>query len=73
MIQKREKIELKIKELNEIRGIHTRDFQYVQEDFKAGKISKDQFEKKKEKFDKRKEKIREKIHDLEGQIGHMVK
>ena len=73
MVHTREKIELKIKELNEIRGIYSRDFQYIQDDFKAGKISKDQFDKKKEKFDKRKEKMREKIHDLENQLGHMDK
>ncbi|MDG6229012.1 MAG: hypothetical protein QCH96_03505 [Candidatus Thermoplasmatota archaeon] len=73
MEKKREKIEIKIKELNEIRGIYTRDFQYVQDDYKSGKISNEQFEKKKNKFEKRKEKIRQKIQDIEAQLSQMDK
>ena len=70
MVLNRDKIEEKIKELNEIRRIYKRDFEDVENAYKAGKISKEHFEKKKEKYEKRKEKIRKKIHDFESKIHH---
>jgi predicted nucleic acid-binding Zn-ribbon protein len=69
MALNRDKIEDKIKELNEIRRIYKRDFEDVAEEFKAGKLSKDHFEKKKERYEKRKEKIRKKIQDFEDKMA----
>ncbi len=64
----REKIDTKIKQLNEIRHIYKRDFELVEKNFKEGKISKEHFEKKKLKFEKQKEKIRHKINEIEGKL-----
>lgn len=72
MTQSRDKIEKKLKELNEIRHIYKRDFDIVEKNFKEGKISKENFEKKKIKYEKRKEKIRNKINDIEGKLVHPV-
>ena len=67
----REKIEEKIKELNEIRRIYKRDFEEIEKSHKAGDISDVAFEKKKAKYEKRKEKIRKKIHDLEEKLEQL--
>ncbi len=73
MALNRDKVEKKIKELNEIRHIYKRDFDIIEDDFKAGKIPKDHFEKKKGKYEKRKEKIRIRISDFEGKLTNLNK
>jgi len=60
-----EKIDQKIKDLNEVRGIYKRDFEEIKKKFDDGEVSKDYFEKKKKKYDKKFEDIRQKIHELE--------
>lgn len=73
MVQSREKIEKKIKELNEIRHVYKRDFELVENNFKEGKITKDSLAKRKEKFEKQKEKIRKKIVELEAKLHYVEK
>ncbi|MFO8078637.1 MAG: hypothetical protein R6U21_08360 [Thermoplasmatota archaeon] len=60
-----EKVDQKIKDLNEIRGIYKRDFEEIKKKYEDGEVSKDYFEKKKKKYDKKLSDIREKIHTLE--------
>jgi len=71
MALNREKIEDKIKELNEFRRIYKRDFEDIEDEFKAGKMSKDHFEKKKEKYEKKKEKLRLKIQEFENKLNQL--
>jgi len=60
-----EKIDRKIKDLNEIRSIYKRDFGEIEKRYKNGEVSEDYFAKKKSKYDKKFEDIRKKIHNLE--------
>ncbi len=60
-----EKVDQKIKDFNEIRGIYKRDFEEIKKKYEDGEVSKDYFEKKKKKYDKKLADIRDKIHALE--------
>lgn len=62
-----DKVDQKIKDLNEVRGIYKRDFKEIMKKYEDGEVSKDYFEKKKKKYDKKFEDIRQKIHELELQ------
>ncbi len=62
---KSDKVEQKIKDLNEIRGIYQRDFQEIKKRYDDGEVSEKYFLKKQQKYDKKFEGIRKKIHDLE--------
>ncbi len=71
MRNKREKLEEKIKELNEIRAMYHRRFKDIEEKWKDGEISEDTYNKHKEKYEKQKEKIKNKIHILEEKLASL--
>lgn len=64
---KSDKVEQKIKDLNEIRGIYQRDFQEIKKRYDEGDVSEAYFLKKKMKYEKKLDKIKDKIHKLELQ------
>lgn len=66
---KKEKIEEKIKKMNEIRAMYHRRFEEIEKKYKTGALSEKDFEKHKQKYEKRKEKIRQKIHLLEEKLA----
>jgi chromosome segregation ATPase len=67
------KIENKIKDLNEIRAIYHRDLEEFERQYNEKEISTKQFEKHKIDYDKKREKIRKEIHILEEKLEQLKK
>jgi chromosome segregation ATPase len=67
------KIENKIKDLNEIRAIYHRNLEEFERQYNEKKISTKHFEKHKIDYDKKREKIRKEIHILEEKLEQLKK
>ena len=59
MMDKKKKIESKIKKLNAVRAIYQRDFEEIERKYKENEISKEDFERKKKKHEMKMEKLKE--------------
>ena len=71
MKKKREKIEEKIKKLNETRAMYHHRLNEAEKKWKNGEISSDVFDKHKKKYEKYRNKIRRKIHLLEEKLENI--
>lgn len=67
-MSKKEKIEDKIKDLNEMRAVYHRDLEEFEKQHKENEISEEELEKHKINYENKKEKIRIKIHRLEEKL-----
>lgn len=72
-MSKKDKIEDKIKDLNEIRAVYHRDLEEFERQYEEQEISKKKFEKHKINYEKKREKIRKEIHILEEKLEQMKK
>ena len=70
-MNKKDKIENKIKDLNEIRAMYHKDFVEFEDKYKEKEISKEELEKHKINYEQKREKIRNKIHSLEEKLEKM--
>jgi hypothetical protein len=67
-MSKKDNIEDKIKDLNEMRAVYHRDLEEFEKKYKEKEISNEEFEKHKINYEKKKEKIRNKVHKLEEKL-----
>jgi len=67
-MSKKDKIEDKIKDLNEMRAVYHRNLEEFEKKYKENEISKEELEKHKINYENKKEKIRIKIHRLEEKL-----
>jgi chromosome segregation ATPase len=72
-MSKKDKIEDKIKDLNEMRAVYHRDLEEFERRYKEKEISKEELEKHKINYEEKREKIRNKIHSLEEKLGKIRK
>ena len=67
-MSKKDKIEDKIKDLNEMRAVYHRNLEEFEKKYKENEISKEELEKHKINYENKKQKIRIKIHRLEEKL-----
>ena len=67
-MSKKDKIEDKIKDLNEMRAVYHRDLERFEKKYDENEISKEELEKHKINYENKKQKIRIKIHRLEEKL-----
>ena len=67
-MSKKDKIENKIKDLNQMRAVYHRDLEGFEKKYKENEISKEELEKHKINYENKKQKIRIKINRLEEKL-----
>ena len=67
-MSKKDKIEDKIKDLNEMRAVYHRNLEEFEKKYKENEISKEELEKHKINYENKKQKIRIKINRLEEKL-----
>jgi hypothetical protein len=67
-MSKKDKIEDKIKDLNEMRAVYHRDLERFEKQYKENEISKEELENHKIIYEEKQEKVRIKIHRLEEKL-----
>jgi hypothetical protein len=70
-MDKKQKIEDAISDLNAIRAVYHRELKEFEKQYKNKKISKEEFDKHKENFEGKRQKIREKIQNLEEKLEQL--
>jgi uncharacterized protein YPO0396 len=72
-MSKKDKIENKIKDLNEMRAVYHRNLEEFEKQYKENEMSKEELDKHNIKYEKKREKIRKKIHTLNEKLEQMRK
>ena len=67
-MSKKDKIEDKINDLNQMRAVYHRNLEEFEKKYKENEISKEELEKHKINYENKKQKIRIKIHRLEEKL-----